>query len=131
MKNIAVVLGLCAVAHPAVSQADPSLECSLDLGSQVEIADCVAQAEATVDRTVDLALGFARTAAKDLDEVTGRSVALPALEEAQSAWATYRDTHCDFVGATYGGGSGTGIAIRSCRVDLGRARVTELMNHAQ
>lgn len=111
--------------------ADQSFECSTHLGSQVEIADCVAEVESNVDKTVELALGFAMASATDLDQVTGRSAAAPALEAGQTAWSAYRDAHCEFVGATFGGGSGTGIAIRSCRVDLGRARVEELMHYVQ
>ncbi|WP_111428398.1 lysozyme inhibitor LprI family protein [Rhodobacteraceae bacterium DSL-40] len=112
---------------PAAASADAALECSRGLGSQVEIADCVAAAEATVDETVNAALGFAKEAAQELDGVTGRPVSVPALEASQVAWAAYRDAQCDYIGATYGGGSGSGIAIRSCRVALGRARVAELM----
>jgi len=84
-----------------------------------------------VDSAVQLALGFARKAAEELDGATGRVVAVPALESGQAAWSIYRDQHCEFVGATFGGGGGTGIAIRSCRVELGRARVDELMKYAQ
>jgi uncharacterized protein YecT (DUF1311 family) len=116
-----------ALAAPAAVSADPSLECGLDAASQVEIGACLAAVEATVDRAVDLALGFAADEARGLDEVTGRTVAAPALEQAQAAWATYRDDHCAYVGATFGGGSGTGIAIRSCRIELGRERVEALM----
>ncbi|MDD9728523.1 DUF1311 domain-containing protein [Mameliella sp. AT18] len=116
---------------PLAASADPSLECSVSAGSQVEIAECVAQAETAVDEALGIALRFASDAAKDLDEITRREVSLPALESGQAAWAAYRDAHCDFVGSTYGGGSGTGIAVRSCRVELGRARIAELMQYTQ
>lgn len=116
---------------PLAATADPSLECSTTAGSQVEIGACVSEAGAAVDAALEIALGFARSAAKDLDEVTGRDVALPALESGQASWSAYRDAHCEFVGTTFGGGSGTGIAIDSCRVELGRARVTELMKYVQ
>jgi len=131
MPKLNLSLAIMLSALPFAVVADPSLECSIDLGSQVEIADCVAEAEATVDKTIELALGFAMNAAKEMDEITGREVAVAALVQGQSAWFGYRDAHCEYVGSTFGGGSGTGIAIRSCRVELGRARVTELMNYAQ
>lgn len=119
---------ICTIAlFPALAAADPSLECSLSSGSQVEIGNCVAEAEATVEKTLSLALGFATDSATSLDEVTGRPVAAPALMDGQAAWAAYRDAHCAFVGTTFGGGSGTGIAIQSCRVELGRARIAELL----
>jgi uncharacterized protein YecT (DUF1311 family) len=115
----------------AAAAADPALECNTGASSQIEIGECVAETEARVDSALDAALGFAMTSATDLDEITGREVAVPALEASQATWEAYRDAHCEFVGATFGGGSGTGIAIRSCRVELGRARIAELLLHAQ
>lgn len=131
MRNSNVILAVLLYVTPAALSADPSLECSVDLGSQVEIADCVAETETAVDRTVELTYGFAMDAANELDVVTDRDVAVPALETGQTAWLAYQDAHCEYVGSTFGGGSGTGIAIRSCRVELGRARVIELMKFAQ
>jgi len=128
---LAAIAVVVAAGPHSAARADPSFECGIGSGSQVEIADCVAETEATVDKALELALGFARKAAEELDGATGRVVAVPALESGQAAWSTYRDQHCEFVGATFGGGSGTGIAIRSCRVKLGRARVDELMKYAQ
>lgn len=119
-----------ALAAPAVGRADPTLECGIDLGSQVEIGDCLAATEARVDETVAQALGFAMEAAKALDADTGRPGAAPGLEAGQAAWSAFRDAHCAFVGATFGGGSGTGAAIRACRIDLGRERVGTLMGFA-
>lgn len=124
-------LAAALILLPISGAADPSFECSIGNSSQVEIGNCVIATAATVDAALDIALGFARASAKELDGVTGREVAGPALEAAQAAWLAYRDAQCEFVGATFGGGSGTGIAIQSCRVELGRSRVTELMNLVQ
>ncbi|SHJ58910.1 Uncharacterized conserved protein YecT, DUF1311 family [Ruegeria lacuscaerulensis ITI-1157] len=117
------------ICIPASVFADPAMECT-DAGSQVEIGACVGQAETNVEAALVQAFGLAADAAKELDAVTGRTVALPALEASQAAWQAYRDAQCEAVGASYGGGSGTGIAITSCRVELGRARVTELLRFA-
>lgn len=125
MKPVSTIAALAVCALPAFVMASPDMECSGS--SQVEIADCLAKVEETVDGVVATTLGFATASAKELDEVTGRDVAVKALEAGQAAWSAYRDAHCDFVGATYGGGSGTGIAIRSCRIELGRARARDLM----
>lgn len=124
MKALLISALLSLAAGTAL--ADPSTECGVDHDSQVEIADCVAAIEARVDASLAITLGFAVNSAKDLDGVTGRVVAAPALEAAQAAWIAYRDAHCEHVGATFGGGSGTGIAIRSCHIELGRAREAEL-----
>lgn len=118
-------------AFPLTATADASSECGVRFGSQVEIGRCVAEMEETVDKTVEIMLGFAMTAAQDLDQTTGRTLSKPALEQGQAAWSAYRDVHCEFVGTTFGGGSGTGIAISSCRVELGRARAAQLLRYAQ
>ena len=124
-------LALAAAALAAgPSAADPAMECSLAEATQVATADCLAATEKTVDAALDQALGFALDAAKALDSETGRPAAAPALESGQTAWSAYRDAHCAYVGETYGGGSGTGIAIRSCRIELGRARTDALMRFA-
>lgn len=122
----AAVWGLAGVAA-----ADPVLECSLAASSQVEIGDCLARVEAAVDETLAEALGFAAEAAKGLDADTGRAVAAPALDAGQAAWVAFRDAHCEYVGSTFGGGSGTGAAIRGCRIELGRERVGVLMGFAR
>ena len=121
---------LCLVLWGAgTALADPATECGGS--SQVEIGNCVADTLARVDATIEVFLGFAKSSAEELDGVTGRVVTVPALDAAQAAWLAYRDAHCDYVGATFGGGSGTGIAINSCKIELGRARAAELMRHIQ
>jgi len=126
MRSFAATLVSVSCAAGIVF-ADPATECG---GSnQVEIGACVTDTLVRVDATVDLYLGFAMSSAKELDEATGRTVAVPALEAAQVAWSTYRDAHCDYVGATFGGGSGTGIGINSCKIELGRERAESLMRY--
>ncbi|MFK7867958.1 MAG: lysozyme inhibitor LprI family protein [Roseobacter sp.] len=117
---------VCAACVAATAFADPSLECSFAEDSQVEIADCLMEVEQRANAALDLILGYARDAAFDLDETTGRSVAVPALDAAQEAWLAYRETTCDYQGALFGGGSGTGIAIRSCHIELTRQRTDAL-----
>lgn len=121
-------LVLCLL--PIALSADPSMECS-DAGSQVEIGACVSEMAERVDAALATALSIAQGAAAELDQVTEREVMSPALEASQSAWSAYRDAHCDAIGASFGGGSGTGIAITSCRLELGRARVDALLDMAR
>ena len=105
------------------------MEC-IDAGSQVEIGSCVSNMELRVNTAIDSSYSLALGSAQELDEVTGRVVAVPSLEASQNAWVAYRDAQCEAVGASFGGGSGTGITITACRVDLGRARVDELLRYA-
>lgn len=117
------------VLFPFSVLADPSLECS-DASSQVEIGACVQETGERVEAALNIALDIAQGAANELDEVTGRAAAVPALAAAQSAWLAYRDAQCEAVGASYGGGSGTGIAIASCRIELTRDRIETLIQSA-
>lgn len=126
-KYSATLMLLPCLALPA--SADPATECGG--GSQVEIGVCVADTLQRVDAMVDIYLGFAKSSAEELDHVTGRKVAAPALEASQAAWAAYRDAHCEYIGATFGGGSGTSIGINSCRIELGRDRAKDLLLNAQ
>lgn len=128
MRNLVAALFILP-SLPTIASADPATECGGS--SQVEIGACVADTLKRVDATVEVYLGFAMTSAKELDDNTGRTVAIPALEAAQTAWSAYRDAHCEYVGATFGGGSGTGIGIDSCKIELGRDRAEQLMRYAQ
>ncbi|MFQ6548117.1 lysozyme inhibitor LprI family protein [Aestuariibius sp. 2305UL40-4] len=114
-----------AIAGPA--PADTAMECGVQVSSQVEVASCVEAQIRVLDQTLDEALGFARDAAAELDAVTEREVAVPALEEAQVAWVAYRDARCAYRAALFGGGSGAEIAEGSCRVAATRQRIDELM----
>jgi uncharacterized protein YecT (DUF1311 family) len=122
-----ISIGLLIVGFAVSSRvlADPTLECPG--GSQIEIGSCLAETEQRVEQSLGSAIEIARRMATDLDEATGRSVAVEALDKGQAAWSAFRDAHCDYVGATFGGGSGTGQAIRACRIELTRERVDRLM----
>ena len=131
LLTVATASAVGAFATPLPAAADPSLECSMTLTSQVEISDCVGQLVVVVDQTIEQAFGFAMSAASELDGVTERDVAVPALTASQDAWSAFRIAQCAFVGASFGGGSGAGIAEGGCRITLGRARVAELMAMAR
>lgn len=122
-----VMPALLVMLVVAEAQADPIMECGNQFGSQVEIGDCLADVEQNVDATMEIVLGFTMESARELDAITEREVVVPALEAGQVAWSAYRDQHCEYVGSTFGGGSGTGAAIRGCRIEFGRARTNVLM----
>lgn len=121
------VISLAGVAGMASwgAFADPIMECPG--GSQVEIGKCLSETAERATLSLQTALDIARDAASELDNVTGRVSALPALEKSHAAWAEYLQSHCDYVGATFGGGSGTRHAIHACRIELTRERVNQLM----
>jgi uncharacterized protein YecT (DUF1311 family) len=116
---------LVCLAAPA--QADPSLECSLSASSQVEVGACITETEERATAALAEVLTIAQSAAAEFDAETGREAVVPALAASQAAWEAHRDAHCEYVGTTWGGGSGTGIAIGSCRIEMIRDRIDELM----
>jgi uncharacterized protein YecT (DUF1311 family) len=126
MKRVLMTVLAGAVMSIEV-RADAALECGIGRSSQVEIADCMAATEATADKAMATALEIARSVAVELDQTTGRTEVGPALDAAQAAFLDFRDKQCALVGATFGGGSGAGIAIRGCRIDLTRDRTDALM----
>ena len=132
MKTLLLsVTALLAISSPALLAADPSLECGIHSSTQVDIGKCLTKTETDVDGAIKLALSFAQDAAQNLDKVTITDASVKALVKGQATWSAYRDSHCAFVGTTFGGGSGTGIAIQSCRIELGRIRTTHLMKFSQ
>lgn len=126
--GIALFLLLTPLTH---SRADTALECGVQVTSQAEISSCVVAQARILDLALDKALGFAKDAAKELDAVTEREAAMPALNAAQGAWLSYRDTHCAYKAALLGGGSGSGIAEGTCRVGMTRQRIEQLMKALQ
>jgi uncharacterized protein YecT (DUF1311 family) len=128
--RLITLLGTLALS-PGAALSDASVECSLSNDNQIETAACVAAVERTVDQAVEMAFGIARERAAGLDEATGRLESVIALERTQAAWSIWRDAHCEFIGSSFGGGGGAGIAIRSCRIELGRDWVDALMRVLQ
>lgn len=126
-----IVTSFILFTAPSLTAASPSFECGTVNSSQVEIGACVSQQLDIVNQTLDAALKIATESAAELDQITERESSAPALTSAQSAWEEYRAAHCNFVGTTYGGGSGAGIAMTSCQIDLGRGRIQELVNYSQ
>ncbi len=120
--GISVALAMAAT----VLSASPSLECSIKSSSQVETGRCLAEVEESVQTALEVILKFARQSAEELDSITGRDIALPALDNAQAQWEIFREAECSYAGALFGGGSGTGIEIRSCRIELTRERIKAL-----
>jgi uncharacterized protein YecT (DUF1311 family) len=125
MMMRALTLSALSIAAGAAA-ADPTLECGITAASQVEIVDCLMAVDETVQKGLDQVLSFARAAAEELDAETGRAESVPALEASQAAWVAYRDAHCGYIGTNWAGGSGTGPAIASCRIELARDRTAAL-----
>lgn len=109
MIRISIMAALVLAAGPGA--ASPDLEC--EGSSQIEIRDCVAETEMRADQAMQFSLQQAEARATELDDITGRAVALPALQAAQSAWEAYRDAECDYAGTLFGGAPERELAFLS------------------
>ncbi len=127
MPRFLTLFAMPYVVSATPAAADAALECGVQVSSQVKIASCVAAQVDIANQALDETVGFAQEAAAELDGVTERDDAVPALAVAQTAWETYRDAQCSYSSSLFGGGSGAGIAEGACHVALTRARIAELL----
>lgn len=130
MFRVSTACIIAALLCPTLSYADPASECGVENNSQAQIANCLKDTAKRVDETIKQTLGFAVEAARSLDSTTGRKVVEPALEKAHAGWSAARDAQCEYVEATYAGGSGGSIANLSCRIKMGRERADLLLTFA-
>jgi uncharacterized protein YecT (DUF1311 family) len=123
---------LCAVAFAASPVlADPVGECQTATTSQVATNQCLQNTLAAAQHVLDLSLQRAQDKADSLDQVTGRTEARPALDQAQSDWMTLLQSNCAVRGAFAGGASGSGQFIAACAIQMTRLRAEELDALAQ
>lgn len=105
----------------------PLYPCSLLAGNQIEIRSCLADQLADLELSLEHMDAAAGAAMAELDAITSAEIDADAFHDAAArAFESYRQTACDAVGASYAGGSGTGIAILSCRLDLAWRRLLGL-----
>lgn len=130
MFRVSTAFIFATLLCPTFSYADPASECGINNNSQAKIADCLKETAKRVDETIKQTLGFAVETARNLDSSTGRKAVEPALEKAHASWSAARDAQCDYVEATYAGGSGGSIANLSCRIEMGRERADLLLTFA-
>jgi len=120
-------VSLALLPWTAVSSlADPVGECQASTTNQVETTQCLTDTLGAANQVMDLALQDAQGKADSLDQVTGRVVARPALDQSQAEWTTFRDTNCAVRSAFAGGASGSGQFVASCAIGMTRLRTEEL-----
>jgi len=87
---------------------------------------CLVDLDKEAQAALVKAEGDAGKRARDIDNVTGRSPAAPALAKSMRAFSEYRKAQCEFVRAMYSTAAGSEQAQLGCMVDLTRRRVREL-----
>jgi uncharacterized protein YecT (DUF1311 family) len=121
MKRLAALL-LTLAAGPALAFCE-------DTASMVEMKDCLAEIEQAVE--IEMALTWTQVqqniATRYFLQNTQRARFAAAADRAQAAWAAFREADCrEVTGFEWWGGSGAGVAIRSCRIETTAARVRNL-----
>ena len=121
-----LILGGLLAWNAAETHADPLGECWIDASNQIEVRACLEQTRILSEGAMEAALALAGDAAAELDRVTGRSDAVPALDASQQQWRVFRDRNCALRAALAAGGSGAGTFELNCRITMARERADEL-----
>ena len=121
---VSLICGAVLAASPVL--ADPVGECQTATTTQVDTNQCLQNTQAAAQHVLDLALQRAQQKADDLDGVTGRTEARPALDQAQADWMTLLKSNCAVRGAFAAGASGSGQFIAACAIQMTRLRAEEL-----
>ena len=100
-----------------------------DAGSNVEIGNCLVAVERDVWREMLITWGAVQRniAGRDFMDPPTLARFAAAADRAQAAWRAWRDADCgEVTGFEWWGGSGSGNAILSCRLEATAARVRDL-----
>ena len=128
--RVAVITILAALAAlaivPTTVLASPVGECQAVTNNQVDTSQCLRDTLGAAEQVMGLALDDARQKADSLDQVTGRVVARPALDQSQAEWENYRDLNCAVRSALAAGASGSGQFALGCQITMTRVRTVEL-----
>lgn len=129
MIRVAAVMALSplVLAAPAKAQ-DIEVDCENAI-SNVEMTYCGWQeferADAELNEVYKDAIRHIKASGRDLP--AGADAWEKKLREAQRAWVAFRDLNCDeLLGIEWGGGTGTNLAIATCRTEMTNARIKTL-----
>ncbi len=137
LNSLGATLGLLTVVLVGITvfstqraSADPVGECQASTGNQVETTQCLSDTLGAAQQVLATELQRAQDKADSLDQVTGRVVARPTLDQSQADWQTFRDANCAVRFAFAAGASGAGQFQTSCEIEMTRARTEELSSLA-
>ena len=125
--SLAAAIGALAALVPGpAAQASPVGECQAVSANQAAVTQCLQTTLTSADGVMGGALERLLKRADELDGVTGRVVARPAVEKSQVEWQAFREANCAVPAALAGGASGSGQFQLGCLITLSRARANEL-----
>lgn len=127
------ILWLCSLSilsvTPLMSSAASVDECYKSAQTTAAVRECLKQELQETREEYRAMIEKLTNQAGELDRVTGRSVALPALEKANISFDRYVSDQCVFDEAMSGSGTGAGAANLSCQINLLRIRMGSLEAH--
>lgn len=112
---------------PAAAQDEPQVDCN-NAQTQVELNYCahVDWEEADVELNFTYKEVRAKLAERDEEWTLGGPKGTERLLDAQRAWITYRDAHCEVDSFSARGGSMQSMLYSGCLATLTRSRTKEL-----
>lgn len=129
MKKFLCLYSLLILACPLTSFAENVDECYKNAQTTAAIRECLKQELQETREEYRSVMEKLTNQAGELDRVTGRNVALPALEKANLSFDRYVSDQCVFEEAMIAGGTGAGAANLSCQINLLRLRMGSLESH--
>ena len=130
MKKILFLSSLLALALPGVSLAQDSIEqCYKSATTTSAVRECLKKELQQTRDEYRKAMEKLTQQAGELDRVTGRNEALPALEKANTAFDRYVGEQCRFEEKMMGGGTGAGAANLACQINLLHVRMGAIESH--
>ena len=125
-----MLCSLTALSIPGLCIAQDSIEqCYKSATTTSAVRECLKKELQQSRDEYREAMGKLTQQAGELDRVTGRNEALPALEKANTAFDRYVSEQCRFEETMMGGGTGAGAANLACQINLLHVRMGAIESH--
>lgn len=130
MKKLLLLCSLTALSIPGLCIAQDSIEqCYKSATTTSAVRECSKKELQQSRDEYREAMEKLTQQAGELDRVTGRNEALPALEKANTAFDRYVSEQCRFEETMMGGGTGAGAANLACQINLLHVRMGAIESH--
>lgn len=130
MKKLLLLCSLTALSIPGLCIAQDSIEqCYKSATTTSAVRECLKKELQQSRDEYREAMEKLTQQAGELDRVTGRNDALPALEKANTAFDRYVSEQCRFEETMMGGGTGAGAANLACQINLLHVRMGAIESH--
>ncbi len=130
MKKLLLLCSLTALSIPGLCIAQDSIEqCYKSATTTSAVRECLKKELQQSRDEYREAMEKLTQQAGELDRVTGRNEALPALEKANTAFDRYVSEQCRFEETMMGGGTGAGAANLACQINLLHVRMGAIESH--